>query len=103
MIAVAALAWVVLLGVLTLMESRRHDRRVGELERLLAELRDPTVLGLQIHASRTAGDIASLRAEVAELRCQTHTHPRFNHEPAVGRLLAGEPDASARRGTENLA
>lgn len=54
---------------------------------------------LSIFAVLTRWELRRLSARIDELHAQAHTHPRlrFDHEPAVGRLLDGERDASARR------
>lgn len=67
--AVAALGWTVLLGLLTLWRDRAVQAQLEEM-----------------------------RARLWAVEQDSHTHRRWNHEPAVGRLLAGEAEASARRG-----
>lgn len=54
---------------------------------------------LSIFGVLTLWELRRMSAQIDELRRQAHTHPRlrWDHEPAVGRLLAGERDASARR------
>lgn len=62
-------------------------RRVAELERLNREL----VAGFEARLHMAEIEIAALRAWRAP------SVRRFDHEPAVGRLLASEIEASERR------
>lgn len=66
---------------------RSLRRRVAELERLNQEL----AAGLEARLHAAELEIASLRAWRAP------SVRRFDHEPAVSRLLAGEPEAAMRR------
>jgi len=86
-----AFAWVAVLGLVVLAESRRHDRRHDDLTARVVVL-DETVADL-------TGQVARLHRDMAELRDWRAPHLRRDHEPAVARLLDGEHDASARRGT----
>ena len=80
---------------------RSLRRRVAELERLLAELSAKEEAGFGALNKRTARltvDVADVQGEVAALRAwRAPSLRRFDHEPAVERLLAGEAEAAMRR------
>ena len=79
---------------------RSLRRRVAELERLLAEVENDAAQALAEQRSEIARDrqwLRDLQMELERLRAWRAASVRFDHEPAVSRLLAGEPEAAMRR------
>ena len=79
---------------------RSLRRRVAELERLLAEVENDAAQALAEQRSEIARDrqwLRDLQMELERLRAWRAASVRFDHEPAVGRLLADEVEASERR------
>ena len=73
---------------------RSLRRRVAELERLLAEVENDAAQALAEQRARVNALHDSVRALAA---WRAPSVRRFDHEPAVSRLLAGEPEAAMRR------
>lgn len=72
---------------------RSLRRRVAELERLLAEVENDAAQALAEQRS----EVLALYRRLDELAGWRVPRKPFDHEPAVGRLLASEIEASERR------